>query len=201
MTARTLPTDRPAPVSLSHVVLRTAHLDDKIAFYDLLVGMEANYRSGSGAALSHDGEHHRMALMAVGPAEVDRMAPGLEHLAFKVRSLQHLLGNHRRLAHLGVLPFMAVHHGGTISAYYLDPDGLQVEVFIDTQVADLSIEDMNGERFAANPVGVPIDLDDLAARYEAGEPVSALLEQPPLREGQLEELVGKIMSAGAPSTG
>lgn len=196
MTTRTIPTDRPPAVSLSHVVLRTAHLDEKITFYDRLVGMKANYRSAGGAALSYDAEHHRMALMAVAPGEQDRMAPGLEHLAFKLQSLEHLLGNHRRLKDLGVAPFMSVHHGGTISAYYLDPDGLQVETFVDTQIADLSIEDMNGERFAANPVGVPIDLDDLAARFEAGEPVSALLVQPDLQEGQLEELVGRIMSAG-----
>lgn len=201
MSTRTIPTTHPAPVALSHIVLRTAHLDDTIAFYEQLVGMKANYRSGGGAALSHDGEHHRIALMSVAPGERARMAPGLEHVAFKIRSLGELLGNHRRLKQAGVEPFMSVHHGGTISAYYRDPDGLQVETFIDTQVADLSIEDMNGPGFTANPVGVPIDLDELTARYEAGEPVSALLVQPELQAGQLEELVGKIMAVEAPSVG
>jgi catechol-2,3-dioxygenase len=202
MANRMVTTDRPAPVALSHIVLRTAHLDETIAFYDRLIGMKANYRSEGGAALSYDGEHHRMALMAVAPGEEqNRMAPGLEHVAFKIRSLGDLLGNYRRLKDLGVDPFMCVHHGGTVSAYYIDPDGVQVETFIDTQIADLSIEGMASEGFAANPVGVPIDLDDLVTRFEAGEPVSELLKQPELQEGQLEELIGRIMAVRAPSAG
>lgn len=75
------------------------------------------------------------------------MSPGLEHLAFKMRSLADLLGNYRRLKTIGIAPFMTIHHGGTLSAYYLDPDGVQVETFIDTQVVDLSIEEMSGDRF------------------------------------------------------
>jgi catechol-2,3-dioxygenase len=195
MSVRSTPTTSPVAVTLSHVVLRTAHLDAKIAFYEQLVGMQTNYRGESGAALSHDGEHHRIALIAVPPEEQNPMAPGLEHLAFKMRSLGDLLGNCRRLKGAGIPPFMTVHHGGTISAYYVDPDGLQVETFIDTQVADLSIEDMSSDRFTANPLGVPIDLDDLTERFLAGETIAELLRQPPLQEGQLDELIAAITAA------
>ncbi|TPG36718.1 VOC family protein [Mycolicibacterium hodleri] len=198
MSVRTIRTDTPTPVTLAHVVLRTAQLDAKIDFYEQLVGMRTNYRNASGAALSHDGEHHRIALMAVPPSEPNSLAPGLEHLAFKMRSLGELLGNYRRLKTAGLVPLVTIHHGGTLSAYYLDPDGLQVETFIDTQIADLSIEDMSSDRFAANPVGVPVDLDELTDRFVAGEPIAALLEQPPLREGQLDELVTTITSTRGP---
>lgn len=197
MSVRSIPTAAPAAVSLSHVVLRTAHLDATIAFYENLIGMTANYRSEGGAALSHDGEHHRIALAAVAPGEQNAAAPGLEHLAFKMRSLGDLLGNYRRLKAVGVLPFMTIHHGGTLSAYYLDPDGLQVETFIDTQVADLSIEDMSSDRFATNPIGVPVDFDLLTDRFLAGEAISALLQQPQLQEGQLEQLIATITAARA----
>ncbi len=195
MSVRSIPTDAPVAVALSHVVLRTAHLDAKIAFYEGLIGMKVNFRGDSGAALSHDGEHHRIALIAVPAGESDPSVPGLEHLAFKMRSLGDLLGNHRRLKNAGVVPFVAIHHGGTISAYYVDPDGLQVETFIDTQIADLSIEDMSSDRFAANPIGVPIDVDALTDRFLAGEPIAALLQQPALRDGQLDELIASITSA------
>lgn len=199
MNDRTLPTERPVHLDLSHIVLRTAHLDEVIEFYGTLLGMKANARSAGGAALSHDGEHHRIALALVPPAEdVDPHAPGLEHVAFKLRNLADLLGNHKRLAGLGVRPFMGLHHGGTLSAYYLDPDGVQVEIFIDTQVADLSIEMMQtSERFRQNPIGVPVDFDDLQRRYEAGAPIRSLLEQPELQDGQLEALIETVSNARA----
>ncbi|BDX32198.1 hypothetical protein TUM20985_27450 [Mycobacterium antarcticum] len=87
------------------------------------------------------------------------------------------------------------HLCGTLSAYYLDRDGLQVETFIDTQVADLSIEDMASDRFAANPIGVPVDLDGLTAAFLAGDSIAVLLEQPPLQDGQFEALITAIPAA------
>jgi catechol 2,3-dioxygenase-like lactoylglutathione lyase family enzyme len=195
MTQRTIPTDRPAMVNLSHIVLRTAHLDETIEFYDRLIGMKANFRSPGGAALSHDGEHHRIALALVREGEKNPMAPGLEHVAFKLRSLADLLGNYKRLRDIGTTPFMTIHHGGTLSAYYLDPDGVQVETFIDAQIADLAIESMSSDAFLRNPIGVPVDFDDLVARYESGESVTSLLEQPALRDGQIEELIVKVRAA------
>jgi catechol-2,3-dioxygenase len=188
-------------VSLSHIVLRTANLDATIEFYEQLLGMKVNYRSAGGAAISHDGEHHRIALASVPPGSQNPTAPGLEHVAFKIRSVGELLGNYKRLREIDIRPFMTIHHGGTLSAYYLDPDGVQVETFIDTQTMDLAIESMGGDAFKANPIGVPIDFDGLLARYEAGEPLVSLLEQPVLQDGQLEELINKIMEARAVQAG
>ena len=39
---------------------------------------------------------------------------------------------------------------------------------------------MRGGEFAANPIGVIYDPDELLERYRAGEPLEKLLEQPPL---------------------
>jgi catechol-2,3-dioxygenase len=197
MAERTVPTDHPAPVALSHIVLRTANLDATIEFYEQLLGMKVNYRSAGGAAISHDGEHHRIALASVPPGDQNPMAPGLEHVAFKIRSLGELLGNYKRLHGMDIHPFMSIHHGGTLSAYYLDPDGVQVETFIDLKIMDLAIESMHGDAFKANPIGVPVDFDDLLERYENGESLDTLLEQPVLRDGQLEELINTIMEARA----
>jgi catechol 2,3-dioxygenase-like lactoylglutathione lyase family enzyme len=199
MTIRVLPIDRPAPVALSHLVLRTAHLDECVEFYEQLVGMKANLKSSHGAAISHDGEHHRIALIKVEEGEA-RRGPGLEHFAFKTQSLGHLLGNYKRLKQIGIEPFMVLHHGGTLSSYYKDPDGVQVEVFIDTLTADHAIAYMGTADFQRNPIGYPTDLDDLAARYEAGESVSELLKQPEFDEEAFEEIFDQLIAniAGDP---
>jgi catechol-2,3-dioxygenase len=198
MTTRTLPVDMPAPSELNHVVMRSAHVPECIDFYGKLLGMKVMAGGAMGAALSQDGEHHRLLMIAVKPGEPN-YGPGVEHIAFKVRSLAELLGNYKRLKGIGMMPFMSVHHGGTLSMYYLDPDRVQVEVFIDTNPADISIEMMSSPKFAANPIGVPVDFDDLCARYEAGESIVSLYEQPEAREGDLQDLIQKVVAArGAP---
>lgn len=42
---------------------------------------------------------------------------------------------------------------------------------------------MRSGEFAANPIGVIFDPEDLVARYEAGEPIEILTARPPLPEG------------------
>lgn len=188
MPQRELPEVLPM-ASLSHTVLRTAHLSEAIEFYRKVLGMHVNSGGTHGAAMSHDGEHHRLALMGV-PESPRKAGPGLEHFAWKAGSLADLLGTHKRLKAGGIAHYVAIHHGGTLSVYYRDPDLNQVEVFIDTMVADEAIEYMHSTEFMENPVGVPFDPDDLIARYEAGESIEQLLEQPHVDD----EAVGEMMS-------
>ena len=42
---------------------------------------------------------------------------------------------------------------------------------------------MRSGDFAANPIGVVADPEDLLARYRAGEPLETLARRPPLPEG------------------
>lgn len=202
MPPRTIPTDElPVGATIGHFVLRTADLDATIAFYERLVGMRVRTRDDNGAALWNDDEHHRIALMAVGAGAAPGMQdPGFEHIAFKLRNLGDLLGAHRRMTAAGTPPFAAIHHGGSISAYFLDPSGIQVEAFVDTHALHVCAEWLTSDAFAENPVGVPVDLDDLAVRYEAGEDLTTLLAQPELREGQMESLLATLFgvrSSGA----
>jgi catechol 2,3-dioxygenase-like lactoylglutathione lyase family enzyme len=201
MTERTLPVDTPAPAELNHVVMRSAHVRECIEFYGKLLGMKKMAGGDMGAALSHDGEHHRLLLMGV-PEGDPNHGPGVEHIAFKVRSLGELLGNYKRVKGLGMLPFMSVHHGGTLSMYYLDPDGVQIEIFIDTLPTDQSLEMMNSPEFMKNPIGVPVDFDELCDRFEAGESMESLYAQPEEQEGDLERLIEQVVGArGAPLSG
>ncbi|MDT7632501.1 MAG: hypothetical protein QOI50_4431 [Pseudonocardiales bacterium] len=142
--ARTLPTAPISPYKLSHAVLRTAHLDETIRHYELLLNARVILdQRPHAAALSYDEEHHRIALVAVPAAPVDhgtgegiRMTddtgtvgldlsstPGLEHLAFTFESLGALLGLYARAKAAGFKPVYWINHGPSLSIYYADPDG------------------------------------------------------------------------------
>jgi hypothetical protein len=89
---------------------------------------------------------------------------------------------------------MTIHHGGTLSAYYLDPDGAQVETFIDTQIAEIPKLRTSASK-RCRPTSSTRSAsrsDDLTTRFQAGESIASLLEPP---EGQLAELIGKIQAA------
>src|SRR5258708_8862117 len=141
--ARTLPTAPASPYKLSHAVLRTAHLDETIRHYELLLNARVVFdQRPNGAALTYDEEHHRLALVSVpasagnGAGEDIRVAdatgavgldlvaaPGLEHLAFTFESLGALLGTYRRAKAAGITPEDCLNHGATIILYYAAPDG------------------------------------------------------------------------------
>jgi catechol 2,3-dioxygenase-like lactoylglutathione lyase family enzyme len=194
--ARTLPPVPVSPYKLSHAVLRTAHLDETIRHYEVLLNARVVFdQRPGGAALTYDEEHHRLALIAVpaGPADhgtgehmrvADETgavgldlsaAPGLEHLAFTFESLGALLGMYARAKAAGFKPVYCINHGPTLSIYYADPDGHKNEMMIDTMPMELADECIRTPEFAANPIGWPFDPDDLLAGYEAGAPLAELM--------------------------
>jgi hypothetical protein len=68
--------------------------------------------------------------------------------------------------------------------YYKDPDGNRVELQVDNYPsAEEANRWMRSGDFAANPIGVVFDPDDLLARYRAGEPIEKLTTRPPLPDG------------------
>lgn len=196
---RTVPTEPAAPYKLAHVVLRTAHLDEAVSYYERLLNARIVFdQRPFGAGLTYDEEHHRLALIAVpesaasdvGTVEGIRVSDsngadlssvafaaraGLEHIAFTFDSLGTLLGTYVRARDLGLLPAFCVNHGPTISLYYEDPDGHKTELQIDTMTMELADEYLGTETHAGNPIGWPFDPEDLLKRYEEGEPLHALM--------------------------
>jgi catechol 2,3-dioxygenase-like lactoylglutathione lyase family enzyme len=193
--ARTLPTAPVSPYKLAHAVLRTAHLDETIRHYQVLLNarMVFDQRPG-GAAVTYDEEHHRLAFIAVpalaetnaaegvraadatGAVGLDfSVAPGLEHLAFVFESLGALLGMYVRAKAAGFKPVYSINHGATLSIYYADPDGHKNEMMIETMPMELADEWIHSPEFAANPIGWPFDPDILLAHYEAGVPLAELM--------------------------
>lgn len=74
------------------------------------------------------------------------------------------------------LPYWCVHHGITVSLYYADPDGNQMEFQTDCfSTNDDANAFMHGPHFAVNPIGVEFDPEAMLARLHAGESEAALL--------------------------
>lgn len=167
------------PARFAHFVLRTRKLEESIAWYETVVGMEVVHRNELLAFLTYDEEHHRLALVATPKAaELPPGAVGLDHVAYTFDTLGDLLRSYKRLAGLGIKPVWAINHGPTTSLYYADPDGNRVELQVDNFKSENELKSwMQSGAFARNPIGVEFDADKLVARYERGDPLEKLLQQ------------------------
>ncbi len=101
---------------------------------------------------------------------------GVDHLAYTYASLKDLLENYAQLKAKDIKPYWCIHHGITVSMYYADPDGNQMEFQVDCfDTSEEANAFMEGPHFAANPIGVEFDPDDWLARLRAGTSPSELL--------------------------
>jgi catechol 2,3-dioxygenase-like lactoylglutathione lyase family enzyme len=177
--------DMASPTKFAHVVYRTRRFDEMIDWYERVFEATVRYRDPVLAFLTYDEEHHRFAfvnLAALKPTSVElsaRPEVGVDHVAYTYASLGDLLETYSRLKQRGILPYWPVHHGPTVSFYYKDPDGNRIEFQIDCfRTADEATAYMQGEAFAANPIGVAIDPEALLKQYRSGTPIEALLARP-----------------------
>jgi len=176
---------RVAPIKLAHIVRRTSRLDEMVTWYQTVLGAEVAHSDGMLAFLTYDDEHHRIAIAGIPglQAQSDFVA-GTDHVAFSYADLGDLLYTYARLKRAGIEPYWCINHGPTTSMYYKDPDGSRVELQVDNfPTAEACNRWMRSGDFAANPIGVVFDADDLLARYQAGEPIEQLTARPALPDG------------------
>ena len=150
---------RPA---LHHVNLKTTRLQELIAWYGIVLGATPNFQWPGGAFLTNDEANHRVALVAMDLFKHDdeRLTrTGMHHAGFEYPSLDDLLATYLRLKAAGVEPGGCLDHGLTTSFYYHDPDGNSVELQADNYGDWTASTEFirTDERFAANPVGQPVD--------------------------------------------
>jgi len=172
------------PAKFVHVVYRTRRFDEMVRWYQIVFDAQVQHRDPALAFLTYDDEHHRfafanLALLDPEGSERDRRGTiGVDHVAYTYASLGDLLENYAQLKAEGVRPYWCIHHGITVSMYYADPDGNQMEFQVDAMVSnDEANEFMRGPRFALNPIGVEYDPEEWLARWRAGEPVERFLKR------------------------
>ena len=107
-----------------------------------------------------------------------KTAPGLDHVAYTLNSLEELLSTYKRLKGEGIVPVWPINHGLTTSMYYEDPDGLRVEFQVENFDTKNELQAyMHSGAFAENPIGVEFDPEKLLERFENGDPIEELLKQ------------------------
>ncbi|MBY4596066.1 VOC family protein [Ottowia caeni] len=170
------------PTKFAHIVYRTYQYDKMIAWYQTVFGAKIQFGNPALTFLTYDDEHHRVALLNLdlllpqARELAGRAKTGVDHVAYCYKSLPILLSNYERLRDLGIKPYWCIHHGITISMYYADPDGNQMEFQVDCFESNEDANDfMSGPGYGVNPIGVEYDPEEYLARLRAGEPEKALL--------------------------
>jgi catechol 2,3-dioxygenase len=128
---------------LGHLVLYVSDVERSAAFYGDLLGWKPVFEPAPGmpvAAFSSGRTHHELLLIEVGdgaaaPAAGRRL--GLYHFGLKVgESDDELREAVSRLKDAGVTIVGASDHTVTHSVYVLDPDGNEVELYVDMPGVD-----------------------------------------------------------------
>ena len=166
------------PAKLSHAVFRTARLKEMVQWYKTVLNAEVLYQNDFLVFMTYDEEHHRIAIAQVpGLVEKPKGSAGLDHLAFFYSTFGDWIETYERLKAAGITPRVPIHHGLSMSLYYRDPDDNGVELSIDN-VEKSQWHNWMRNQLGKNPMGMPFDPDELAARFEAGEPVAELVKRP-----------------------
>jgi catechol 2,3-dioxygenase len=175
-------TDIERPV-FHHVLLKTTRLQEMIDWYAAVAGCEAVFQNPGIAFLSNDSANHRISLLS-SPLLTDdsdfQKHTGMHHLAFEYASVDDLLATWTRLrSDFGYEPHMSLHHGPTLSFYYVDPDGnsveLQADAFGDWASSKAFIRDSS--QFRADPIGKFVDPAKMVAARATGLTADELLRR------------------------
>ncbi len=171
------------PVKFAHVVYRTRRFEEMLRWYEAVFGAKIQYQDPALAFLTYDDEHHRFAIANMSvlhPAgdETERSGDiGVDHVAYTYASVSDLLENYSQLREKGVTPYWCVHHDISVSMYYADPDGNQMEFQVDCIPRGTDTGKFMAESFAINPIGVEFDPDEWLERLRNGDDEASFLKR------------------------
>ena len=126
------------PAKFVHVVYRTRRFEAMVRWYQTVFDAKLQFKNPVLAFLTYDDEHHRFAFVNLealqpdGPEKDKQGIIGVDHVAYTYASLNDLLQNYVQLKAVGIVPYWCIHHGVTVSMYYGDPDGNQMEFQVDS---------------------------------------------------------------------
>ena len=158
---------------LHHTTFTTLRLDEMVAWYELACGLIPAFHGEEAAWLTNDEANHRIALLSppgLKHPEDKGHTTGIHHTAFEYATFDQWLDNYIRLRDQGILPFLYLDHGITMSVYYQDPDGNGVEIQVDAfgDWADSKQWISSALEFANNPIGTWFDPEKLVEAREQG---------------------------------
>jgi catechol 2,3-dioxygenase len=156
-----------------HTTMATLMLDEMVTFYENVAGLEPVYYGEHAAWLTNDAANHRIAFLALpglkAPEDKGHTI-GLHHTAFEYATFEQWVDNYDRLAAQGIVPFLNLDHGMTMSMYYQDPEGngieIQVDVFGDWSKSKEFM--WATQEFDANPIGEHFDPAKVSAARREG---------------------------------
>ena len=125
---------------LGHIVLYVRDIDVSRRFYGVTLGWKEIPSPMPGAAMFSSGRtHHELLLIEVGPDAhpiPQGRRVGLYHFGLKVGETDDELRAVRTMLQKNKVPVVgATDHGVTHSLYIMDPDGNEIELYIDVQPA------------------------------------------------------------------
>lgn len=170
-----------APTKFAHIVYRTRRFSEMLDWYAKVFDARIQFKNPALAFLTYDDEHHRFALADMSVLQPDGSETekhdsiGVDHVGYTLSSLGDLLENYAYLSEHGIKPYWCVHHGITVSMYYADPDGNQMEFQVDLMRSSDEASEFMSIEFEGNPVGVEFDPDAMLAGHRAGKPENELL--------------------------
>ena len=176
-----------APQKFAHIVYKTHHLDEMVAWYCAVLECRVQHKGEKLAFITYDDEHHRIAFLNLGPApdnknglealgpSITRPGVGVHHVAYTWATLSELMDVYKRLKARGIAPVSCIRHGLTFSMYFTDPDGNGMEFQVDVLSPDSANDFMRGPAFAANPVGDSFDPEEVLAGLAANRPIAELV--------------------------
>ena len=126
---------------LGHVVFYVKELERSLAFYRDIVGFQEVGKAlgGKAVALTSGRTHHEILLIEVGeaPAPPSGVRRGFYHIGIKVGdSLDELRTAKKELAENGIPISGMSDHTVSQSLYLQDPDGNEVELYVDDPSVD-----------------------------------------------------------------
>lgn len=132
------------PMYLGHINIFVRNAERSKAWYENLLGLHCyEYRPGWAAFLSADIEQsHEVAVMQVGddaPLQQRRQV-GLNHMAWRVASLDDLKDYYARIKAQGQPIERIADHGISLGIYLRDPDGNGVEIYYELPRAEWPVD-------------------------------------------------------------
>lgn len=119
---------------LGHVVLYVTNIDRAVQFYRDVLGFPVIGLEPGIAVFSSGRTHHEMLLIEIGgvPHKAREPQPGLYHIGFKVGDSDEELREVAEVLDKNDVPVIgATDHGVTHSIYITDPDGNELELYVD----------------------------------------------------------------------